>query len=62
MKILKTGDDAYRVTLTPADARIFVNCMNETEKALSPWEFPSRFGAKLDEVKAIFSAIEQQLK
>jgi hypothetical protein len=54
MKILKTSGDTYRLTMAPQEARIFVNGMKEAEKSLDAWEFPSRFGAKLDDVKAPF--------
>ncbi|MGH7091751.1 MAG: hypothetical protein ACREFQ_22915 [Stellaceae bacterium] len=59
--IIRGEGDRLRVALTRDQARVFVNCMNETEKALDAWEFPSRLGAPLSEVKALFSTIEAAL-
>jgi hypothetical protein len=60
LHIAEAGD-GVDVTLTPDQARIFLNCMSETEKELGPSEFPSRFGASLDEVKGLFAAIDAKL-
>ncbi|HZL59448.1 MAG TPA: hypothetical protein VFC38_07080 [Stellaceae bacterium] len=62
MQIVKTGDEKFHVMIAPAEGGIFINCMNEAEKALGARAFPSRFGGKFDEVKALFSAIEAALK
>ncbi len=62
MKIFKTGDEQFKVVVSPAEGHIFVNCFNETEKALGDWEFPTRMGGEIDEVKALFSAIEAALR
>jgi hypothetical protein len=61
LQISRVGNDEVRVSLTPEQGRIFVNCMHETERVLGPKEFPSRFGAKMDEVKQLFSMIEAHL-
>ncbi|HVA13447.1 MAG TPA: hypothetical protein VNF99_09375 [Stellaceae bacterium] len=61
LQIARLNDDKVRVDLTTEQARIFVNCMNETERVLGPREFPSRFGAKIEEVKGLFSQIEARL-
>ena len=62
MKILKTGAEEYCVTLQPAEARIFINCMNETIKEIAGWEFPTRMGAKVDEIKVVIASLEAALK
>jgi hypothetical protein len=61
LRIVRLGAQQVRVSLMPEQARIFVNCMVETERVLGPKEFPSRFGATMDEVKSLFSAIEAEL-
>lgn len=61
MQIVKTGDEEFRISMTPAEGRIFINCMNETEKALGR-AFSIRIGGPTDEVKALFNAIEAALK
>ena len=61
MKILKNGEDEYRLTLTPAEGRIFINCMNETIRELGS-EFATRMGAEVDEIKGVIASLEAALK
>jgi hypothetical protein len=66
MKVLKTGADKFRVTATPAEASIVVNCMKETfrqgrAEGIPSREYETRIGASLEEVKAIVSMIEAAL-
>jgi hypothetical protein len=62
MKILKKPDDQYRVTLSAAEARIFINCMNETIKELGGWEFQTRMGATEAQIQSIIASIDETLK
>jgi hypothetical protein len=66
MKIVQTGDDEFRLSAAPAEARILINCMKETfregrAEGIPLREYFTRVGATLDEVKAIISAIEGAL-
>lgn len=58
VRIARLADGNCSLTLTQKQAHILLNCMKETERALGAGEFPSRFGATLDEVKGLFSLIE----
>jgi hypothetical protein len=63
MKISKTGADEFRVTATPAEASILVNCMKETFRqgrgeGIPSREYQTRVGATVEEVKTIVSKIE----
>lgn len=62
MQILETTDQQYKLTLTPAEARIFIRCFAEAEKAVGEQDLPIRLFGPLDQIKAIFSAIEAALK
>lgn len=61
LQIARVAADQWRVRLSREQAHIFINCMDEIEKRLGPSAFPAHFGAKIDEVKALFSAIKAQL-
>lgn len=61
LTIVSDGKKGFKITLSQAQARIFVNCMSETTKALDARDFPSRIGGKFDEVKALFSQIAANL-
>ena len=61
MKILREGADSFRMTLSSAEARIFVNCMNETIEEIAPYEYATRMGAGIDQVRALIAAIEAAL-
>ena len=62
MKIAKTGSDDYRMSLSPAEVRIFINCMNETINELGGWEYQTRMGAEENDIKEIIGALEAALK
>ncbi len=62
MKILKKPDDQYRVTLSSSEARIFINCMNETIKELGGWEFQTRMGATEPQIQGIIRSLAEALK
>jgi len=62
MQIIETTDQRYRLTLTPAEARIFINCFVEAETALGERELPIRLFGPLEQIRAVFSAIEAALK
>lgn len=62
MQILEMADQQYRLILTPAEARTFINCFAEAEKAIGERELPIRLFGPLDQIRAIFSAIEAALK
>jgi hypothetical protein len=66
MTIEKTGADEYRVTMTPAEARICINCMKETfregpREGIRASEYQTRVGVTIDAVKGVVSAIEAAL-
>lgn len=56
--VTRNENGSLRVALTREQARTFVNCMNETEKAIAMSEFHSRFGAPMSAVKSLFSTID----
>jgi hypothetical protein len=62
MKILKKSDDLYRIALSPSEAQIFVNGMNETVKQLGGWEFQTRMGATEAQIQSIIASLEAALK
>ncbi len=62
MKILKSAKDDFRMTLSQADARIFINCMAETIRQISPREYQLRMGATQDQIKNVIASLEAALK
>ena len=62
MRILKTAESEYRITLTPAEARIFVNCMKLAIKEIATREFGTRVGATPEEITTVIAALEAALK
>ncbi len=62
MKILKTGDREFRMTLAPVEVHIFISCMNETIKQIRASEYPTRMGAEVEEIKAVIASLEAALK
>jgi len=62
MRILKTAEDEFRMILAPAEARIFINCMNETIKQVGARGFHSRMGATVDQIRSVIAALEAALK
>jgi hypothetical protein len=61
MQIVKTEKEQYRMTLTAAEARIFISGMNETIKELGS-EFQTRMGAEIYQVREVVAALEAALK
>jgi hypothetical protein len=62
MQIIKTGGEQFRMTVSPAEARIFINCMNETIKRIPSREYQTRVGATPEDMKATIEALEGALK
>ena len=62
MQIAKTGDEQYRVTISPTEAHIFINCMKETMARIPRREYQTRMGATVDEIKAVVASLEPALK
>jgi hypothetical protein len=62
MKISKTAEDAFLLTLTADEAQIFVNSMKETLKCIPAREYWTRMGAKPDEMRSTIGALEAALK
>jgi hypothetical protein len=62
MQIIKTGDEQFRMTISPAETHIFINCMNETVRRIPSREYQTRMGAKVDEIKAVVASLEGALK
>lgn len=62
MKILKTAEEAYRMTITPAEARVFINCMKATFDGMGAWEYPTRMGATRQQVEHVIASLEAALK
>jgi hypothetical protein len=62
MNILKKGEDAFLLTLTPAEAQIFINSMNETLRRIAASEYWTRMGAKPDEISSTIGSLEAALK
>ena len=61
MKIIREGVDAFRMTLSSAEARIVVNCMNETIKQIGPREYATRMSASIDQIRTVIAAVETAL-
>ena len=61
MKILREGEDVFRMTLSSAEARILVNCMNETIKQIGTREYATRMSANIDQIRTLISALETAL-
>ncbi len=62
MQIVKTGDEQFRMKLTPAEACIFTNCMNETIRRISHRAYQTRMGATPEEITTVIAALEAALK
>lgn len=62
MKILKTGDDDYSMTLAPAEGRIFINCMKATFDGIGEREYPTRMGATRAQIEQVIASLEAALK
>lgn len=62
MQISETANQQLKLVVTPAEARIFVNCFAEVDKAISDNAFQARVGGERDDIKALFSAIQVILK
>lgn len=62
MNILKKAEDAFVLTLTPAEAQIFINSMNETLRRIPASEYWTRMGAELDEIKSTIASLEAAAK
>lgn len=61
MKAIRTGEDELRLTLTREDVRVFINSMKETFTGLGDWEYQTRVGIFIDEVKTLVSQLEASL-
>jgi hypothetical protein len=66
MEISRTGNDIFRMRMTPAECRIIVNCMkatfeNDRGEGVAAYEYPVRVGASMDEVRQAISMIEKVL-
>lgn len=62
MNILKKGEDSFLLTLTPAEAQIFINSMSETLRRIAASEYWTRMGAEPHEIKATIESLEAALK
>jgi hypothetical protein len=62
MKILKKPDDQYRMTLSAAETRVFVNCMKATFDGIGDWEYPTRIGATAEQIKQVIDSLDRALK
>lgn len=62
MRILKAAEAEYRITLTPPEIRIFVNCMRQTIKEIAAREFDTRMGATPEDITSVIAALEAALK
>jgi hypothetical protein len=62
MKILKTADNAFVLSLTSVEGQIFVNSMNETLRRIPVREYWTRMGATSDQIKATVASLEEALK
>jgi hypothetical protein len=62
MQIVKTGDEQFRMTLTPMEALVFANGMRETMRRISAREYPTRMGAELEQIRATIASLEAALK
>lgn len=62
MQIIITGNQRYRMTLTPEEARIFVKGMYETFRRIPPRVYQTRMGPQRKTVEAVAQALEAALK
>jgi hypothetical protein len=62
MKIVKTGDDRYRLTLAPMEARIFVNAMAETIRRIPTSEYQTRMGAEVKDIQQTIASLKAALE
>lgn len=57
MKSLKTGEDAFRITLDREELLILCRCIQEARQELPDWEFPIRVGAQTHEADAMLTML-----
>lgn len=62
MQISEIANKQLKLIVTRVEARIFVSCFAEADKALSDNDFRARVGGGRDEIKALFSTLEAALK
>ncbi len=62
MNIQKTAQDAYRMVLSPAEATIFINCMNETLAQIPAREYQTRMGVEATEIRSMITSLQTALK
>ena len=62
MKITLTGHERYHMSISPAEALVFVNCMKETIKHIPSREYQTRMGAKLADIRHVIALLEGVLK
>jgi hypothetical protein len=62
MKISKTAEDGFLLTLSTDEAQIFINGMNETLKRIPAREYWTRMGAEPGEIRSTIGALEAALK
>jgi hypothetical protein len=61
MKILKTAEESYHMTLAPTEARIFINCMKATFDGIGDWEYSARMGATRKQIEDVVASLEAAL-
>ena len=62
MRLLKAGDDEFRMTLAPSEVRIFIKSMEETIRQIPGGEYQTRMGAELVEIRGAIASLEAALQ